>query len=94
MTIDTLLPSIFQNFVSPVIALLFALAVLLFLWGIAEFIRDAGSEDGRTKGKQNMIWGIVGIFIMVSVFGIIRVIENTIGTNPNDRPNFPTNIDP
>lgn len=77
-TLEELLPLIFSEIISPVIALLFALAVLIFFWGIAEFVRDADSDEGRNKGKRNIIWGIVGMFIMLSVFGIIRVVNNTI----------------
>jgi len=36
-------------------------------------------EDKRTAGKQHMIWGIIGMAIMVSVFGIINLIMSTIG---------------
>ena len=51
-----------------------ALAVLFFLYGVMEFIAGAGNEEKRTQGKRHIIWGIIGIFIMISVFGIMRLL--------------------
>ena len=65
--------------IDPLIILLFALALLLFLWGLAQFILKASSEEGKKEGKRHMLWGIIGIFIMVSVYGILRVLTNTFG---------------
>jgi hypothetical protein len=65
--------------INPLIKLLFVLALALFLWGVAEFILKSGSDADREIGKQHMIWGVIGMFIIVSVFGIIAIIENTFG---------------
>ncbi len=67
------------NVFYPIINVLFAFALLLFLWGMVQFIINADNEDGRETGKSHMIWGLVGIFIMVSALGIKKMIENTIG---------------
>lgn len=65
--------------VQPLIAFMFVLAVLLFVWGIVEFIWKADSDTERETGKQHMIWGIIGLFIMVSAFSIIKIFVNTFG---------------
>jgi len=67
-----------QQIINPLIGFFFALALVMFLWGVFEFIAGADNEEKRKTGGQHMIWGIVGIFIMVSVFGIMRLICNTI----------------
>ncbi len=64
----------------PIVFLLFALAALYFAWGVAKFIMNVDNEEERTIGKQHMIWGIVGMFIMTAAFGIVRMIENTIAS--------------
>lgn len=61
--------------INPVIEVLFGLAVAIFFWGIIEFIWNSGSEDKRTTGKQHIIWGLVGLFIMAAVAGIIQIIK-------------------
>lgn len=76
-----LLHKINQYILNPLIILVFAAAVLIFLFGVFEYIRNSDSEDGRTKGRSHIIAGIFGMFIMVSVFGIIHIILNTIGAS-------------
>lgn len=65
--------------INPLIGLLFALALMFFLWGLMQFILNANNEEGRTAGKNHMIWGIVGMFIMVSAYAIIDILRNTFG---------------
>lgn len=79
----TLLHKINQVILNPLITLIFAAAVLIFLYGVFEYLKDSGSEDARSTGRSHMLWGIVGMFIMISAFGIMRVIMNTIGADAN-----------
>lgn len=79
MTVTQFVANINQWIINPIILLLFVLALLLFFWGLAEFILKAGSEDGRTKGKQHMLWGIIGIFVMSGVYGILGILAGTFG---------------
>lgn len=66
---------------NPVIGLLFAIALVVFLWGVVEFLLQSDSEEAREKGKSHMLWGVIGMFIMFSVFAIIRLIAGTIGAD-------------
>ena len=71
--------------INPLISLLFALAVAFFLYGVFEFIANQDNEEKRTAGKMHMLWGIIGITIMMGVFMIMRVILDTFdvrGINP------------
>lgn len=80
MTVSELLPKIYDVIFKPVVWLLFAVAFLMFVYGIFQFIKNIDSSDTeRETGKRNMIYGVVGMVIMVSVFGIIRIIAGTIG---------------
>ena len=56
--------------------LLIAFAVVIFLWGVFQFIR-AGGDEKTQAGKEFMFWGIVGLFVMVSVWGIVAILQNT-----------------
>ena len=53
------------------------LALLVFLWGLARFVLNSGDEKGREEGKKIMFWGIIALFVMVSVFGIVSVLQTT-----------------
>ncbi|HEY4502605.1 MAG TPA: hypothetical protein VJH21_02115 [Candidatus Paceibacterota bacterium] len=79
--VSQVLARIEAEILNPLIILLFGFALILFLWGGFKFIRDAGSEEGRTLGKQSFIWGIVGMVIMVSVYGILRLVTSTVGVD-------------
>lgn len=74
-----------EYIVNPLIILMFAVALLFFLYGVVEFIINSDKADERELGKSHIMWGIIGMFIMFSVFVILRVIENTLGIphNPN-----------
>ncbi len=73
-----------EQIVNPAILFLFALALVYFLYGMVMFIKNADDEKARNEGKQNMIWGIVGLFIMVGVYGILRIIIGTVGASVPD----------
>ena len=79
MPISLLIGKVHQFIVEPLLLLLFGVAFVIFVWGIVEFIQNSESDDGRETGKRNMIWGIVGMVIMLSVFGIINIIAGTLG---------------
>ena len=73
-----LLEKIKTAIVDPVIYFLFALALAYFLYGVLELIRNAESEEARKTGQQHILWGVIGMFIMVSFYGIMHVICKTI----------------
>jgi len=72
-----LIEKIKDHIIEPLILLLMGLAFFLFLWGLVEFIRNSDSDEARETGRRHMIWGVIGLFIMISAFGIINVICDT-----------------
>lgn len=66
-----------NSIILPIIGLIGALAVLFFLWGVMKFIQGANEQKAREEGRWFMIWGIIGLFVMVSVYGLVRILENT-----------------
>jgi len=51
----------------------------MFVFGLVEFLLSL-SKGGETKtGRDHMLWGLLGMFIMVSVFGILRLLSDTFG---------------
>ena len=67
---------------NPLIALMFAVAMMYFFYGVAAYIWNPDNEEAREKGRTGMIWGVVGMFMMVAVFGIMRFIISSIGADP------------
>ena len=66
-----------DSIILPIIGLIGALAVLFFLWGVMKFIKDAADPKAREEGRQFMLYGIIGLFVMASVYGLVRILENT-----------------
>jgi len=64
-----------------IIPILVTLAVVWFIWGVINYL-IAGDEDKKKKSKEMIFSGLVGLFIIVSFWGIIRVVTNTFGVGP------------
>ena len=70
--------------INPLIEFLFALAIVYFLYGVFEFLSNQENEEKKTTGKSHMIWGIVGITIMMGVWTILSIVLNTMNI-PKDQ---------
>jgi len=79
MTIEQFLGNIVIHILQPLVGLMFVVALVIFFWGIVQFIGTSNTDEGRETGKRNLVWGIVGILIMVSVYGIISILLGTFG---------------
>ena len=65
--------------IDPIIALIFAAGLLVFIYGIVEYIWGLSNEtESKETGKQHMLYGIIGMFIMVASYTILKIIANTI----------------
>ncbi len=82
-TIQDLLLKINSAILNPLILLLLAAALLIFVWGIVQFLGSEEGGEARNQGKKNLLWGLVGLLIMVSVYGLIQFILGTFGI-PSD----------
>ena len=83
MNADKLIHNFNRVIFNPIIVLLFAVALLVFLWGVFQYVKGADSEDARSTGALHIWWGLIGMVIMVSAFGILNAILGTFGiSNP------------
>ncbi|MDB5189405.1 MAG: protein of unknown function with transrane region [Parcubacteria group bacterium] len=72
------------------VPIVFALAFIVFIFGIFQyFIQGGHDEEKRDSGKQLMLWGLIGFFVMVSVWGLVRILLGTFQLNPTV-PTYPT----
>jgi len=68
-----------QVIINMAIPIVFAIALLAFFWGLAKFINNSGSEEKKAEGKNLMIWGVLALFIMASIWGIVIFIGDALG---------------
>lgn len=75
------------------VPLVFAIAFIVFIWGIFQyFIQGGHDEEAKDKGKSLMLWGLIGFFIMVSVWGLVNILTGTLVTDDTiELPETPEN---
>ncbi len=64
------------SFIRMLIPLVVALTLLVFMWGIFQLVRS-GSEDARKEAISVITYGIVSLFVMVSVWGLVNILTST-----------------
>lgn len=80
---NVLLKAFLDVLINPALAVLFSAGLLVFVFGIVEFFFELdvrGNQSAKEKGKEHMLWGLVGMFVMASAFSIIALIQNTIAS--------------
>jgi TRAP-type C4-dicarboxylate transport system permease small subunit len=65
----------------PIITLLIAVALLVFIWGCFQYIAGAANPATRTEGQKHIMWGIIGMFVMLTAYAILTIAANTFGLN-------------
>lgn len=70
--------------VNQIIPILFALALLGFFYGLVMYI--FGKEDNKEQAKKTMIWGIVALFVMASVWGLVAWLGTAVGVDQDTAP--------
>lgn len=61
-----------------IVPILVGFALVIFLWGIFKFIKNGGDEKAREEGKQIMLWGVIGLFVMLCVWGFVAILAHTL----------------
>lgn len=79
--LKSFITNVSQLIIEPIIALILTAGVAYFIWGVAMYIWNSDSADERKKATQHLIWGVLGITIMVGVIGILRIATNTFNVN-------------
>lgn len=73
------------------VPVIFALAFLVFIWGMfTTFILGGADEDKQKDGKNLMMYAIIGFVLMVSLWGIVNLFADGFGFNAVQQINYPT----
>jgi hypothetical protein len=80
---------LFTRIINALMPFIVALAVLFFMIGVFQFVRAPGDDD-RTEGRNRMIYGIIGIFVMVSIWGFVNLLAATFRLDSTYIPPLPT----
>lgn len=64
-----------NTFLNALVGLFITLAIVVFFWGLIKYLMAVGDE--KSAGLQIMFYGVLAIFVMVSIWGIIRLLQST-----------------
>lgn len=67
--------------VRALIPIVFGLAIVYFFWGLVTFLRAAGDPKAQEAGRNQMIWGVIAIAVMISVYGLVFWLQGLLGIN-------------
>ena len=78
------------DILSIIIPILMVAAVAYFIWGVISFV-ISDDEEAKTKGRDRMIFGIIGLVVIVAVWGLVGILNNTFGLGAGTAaPTLPT----
>lgn len=80
--LNKFLDKVVDQIINPILLLLTAVAFVVFLWGVFEFVRNAGDESKRTDGRRAIFWGLIGLTIIFGVYGILNIALSAFGLGP------------
>lgn len=81
---------VITKFINPLLLVIAGLALLAFFWGLMKFISKAGDEKSHAEGKSLMVWGLIALFVMVSVWGIVYFLQHDLRLNVANPGSAPT----
>ncbi|MEX0913128.1 MAG: hypothetical protein WDZ56_01205 [Candidatus Paceibacterota bacterium] len=68
-----------QVIIYPLITLMMTIALIVFLWGSFQLIISANAPAKREEGRKHIMWGIIGMLVMVSAYAILSIATGTFG---------------
>lgn len=73
-----------EYIVFPLLAILLAAAVMVFIWGAFQYIVRSDDSSARAEGQKHMFYGIIGIVVMVSALAILQIaLKSVFGNSVN-----------
>jgi hypothetical protein len=81
----TALLNALKSWIDILIPVVIAAAVLFFFWGLARYIL-AEADDSKVAGRRMMLWGVITLFVMISIWGLTGFLQNLFGINPQQNP--------
>jgi len=83
-SVPKLIAYVSTKLLEPIVGVLFVLATIVFIWGVIQYVVGSqGNEQQLVLGKKVMVWGIIGMFIMASSWGVVKILCEFFGTCPS-----------
>lgn len=92
MTLTKIIERLLNQILDPLVAILIGLALIMFFWGLVKYLQSGlGDKAKLEEAKKLMVWGVVVLFVMVSVWGLVRIVQGVFfdGASPTSPPAIP-----
>jgi uncharacterized membrane protein len=66
-----------------IVPILIGLTVVYFLYGVMKFVKSAGDQKARDEAKNTIMYGLIGLAVMVTVWGLVAIIANSLTGDSN-----------
>ncbi len=74
-----LIENINSTIVNPLVVVLFTFSLVAFLWGVYQYIKGTDNPEKRALGTQHILWGVIGMAVMLMSFTIVKIVLKTFG---------------
>lgn len=71
------------NIGNTVVTLLISFAVIYIIYNVVRYLIAGGDPEKRKAGGMGILWGVIGLFVILSIWGLVAILTNTFGTNNN-----------
>ena len=88
-TVGDSLRSIVDDIFNPLIALIIALGLIVFLWGVVKYVTAGADESKAKEGRDLMVYGIIALTVMVSVWSLVNVLRSSFHLSDTNAPAIP-----
>ena len=79
VSITNIILALINYVLRPLIGALIILATVVFIWGVTKYVAAGGDAEKIKEGRDFIFWGLIGLFVIISVWGLVAVINNTFG---------------
>lgn len=77
------------NILDTLIPVLVVLGVVYFIWGVITYF-IGNDEEAKAKGRMRIIYGIIGLVVIVAMWGLVGIVTRTFDLNGSANVNIPT----
>jgi hypothetical protein len=77
------------QFLNAVVPVIIALGVVYFVWGVITYF-ISGDEEAKKAGRDRIIYGIIGLAVIIGMWGLVNLLRNTFALNNNTNVTLPT----
>ncbi|MFA5791498.1 MAG: pilin [Candidatus Paceibacterota bacterium] len=72
-----------------ILPVLIALGVVYFVWGVVQYVISS-DEEAKKTGRNRIIYGIIGLAVIIGMWGLVNILKNTFGLGNTENITFPT----